>query len=102
MPAKDPAQFCRSPGSEVGAVLLSILDLHKQLHGSAGSRDEVHIGMLGDPGIVGVAAKGQTQGVLQIVIMGTSQQKFLLQVADGVRFEQVFELDVQVQDFRLR
>ena len=96
LPAEDLAQFCRSPGSEVGSVLLSILDLHKQLHGSEGSRDEVHIGMYGGAEIVGVAAKGQTQGVLQTVIMGTSQKKFLLQFADFVRSEQVSKPDVQV------
>ena len=45
---------------------------------------------------VNIASKGQTQGVLQTVIMGTSQQKFLLQFADFVRSEQVSQLDVQV------
>ena len=52
--------------------------------------------MFGDAEIVGVAAKDQTQGVLQTVIMGTSQKKFLLQFADFVRSEQVSKPDVQV------
>ena len=74
LPAENLAKFCGSLGSEVEAVLFSILDLHEQLDGSSDSRGEVHLRVFGRAEKVGVTTKGQTQGVFQTVIMGTSSQ----------------------------